>query len=87
MSTIQNMSGYRFFPGMVKEPAPWYSSGPWGGNGGKLWYDGIVSGVKKIFLFKGEAIYSIRIEYDRNDLSVVSARHGGQEESKEALAR
>lgn len=65
------------FPGMVKEPAAWFSSGPWGGNGGKLWDDGIFSGVKKIFLFKGEAIYSIQIEYDRNGLSVVSARHGG----------
>ncbi|KAH9693138.1 Jacalin-related lectin 3 [Citrus sinensis] len=43
----------------------------------QLWDDGIFSGVKKIFLFKGEAIYSIQIEYDRNGLSVVSARHGG----------
>lgn len=62
---------------MVKEPAAWFRSGPWGGNGGKLWDDGIFSGVKKIFLFKGEVIYSIQIEYDRNGLSVVSARHGG----------
>ncbi|KAL9445950.1 hypothetical protein AB3S75_013766 [Citrus x aurantiifolia] len=65
------------FPGMVKEPAAWFRSGRWGGNGGKLWDDGIFSGVKKIFLFKGEAIYSVQIEYDRNGLSVVSARHGG----------
>lgn len=64
---------------MAKEPAassPWIS-GPWGGDGGKPWDDGVFSGVKKIFLTKGEAIYCIQIEYDRIGQSVWSVRRGG----------
>ncbi|XP_065880962.1 jacalin-related lectin 3-like isoform X2 [Euphorbia lathyris] len=69
-------------PGRVKEPlACSWSSGPWGGDGGKAWDDGIFYGIKKIFLAKGESIiYCIQIEYDRNGQSVWSARHGGGSE-------
>ncbi|WCJ35247.1 Jacalin-related lectin 3 [Euphorbia peplus] len=57
-----------------------WASGPWGGEGGKGWDDGIFHGIKKIFLAKGESIYCIQIEYDRNGQSVWSARHGGGSE-------
>lgn len=64
---------------MVKEPAP-YGPGPWGGDGGKPWDDGVFSGVKKIFLIRGEAIYSIQFEYDRNGQSMWSVKHGANKE-------
>ncbi|KAJ9166061.1 hypothetical protein P3X46_020860 [Hevea brasiliensis] len=76
-------------PGMAREPAaaaPW-ASGPWGGDGGKPWDDGIYSGVKKIFLAKGEAIYCIQIEYDRNGQSAWSVRHGGGSEGSSHLIK
>lgn len=63
----------------MKEAAP-LVSGPWGGVGGKPWDDGVFSGVKKIFLTKGEGIYSIQFKYDRNGQSFWSVRHGGGSE-------
>ncbi|XP_050211243.1 jacalin-related lectin 3-like isoform X1 [Mercurialis annua] len=61
---------------VVKEPAP-FGPGPWGGNGGKPWDDGVFSGIKQIFVTRAEAICSVQIEYDRNGQSVWSVRHGG----------
>ncbi|XVF73822.1 hypothetical protein PTKIN_Ptkin13bG0012400 [Pterospermum kingtungense] len=62
--------------GVVKEPAP-FGPGPWGGEGGRPWDDGVYSGIKQIFVTKSEAICSIQIEYDRNGQSVWSVKHGG----------
>lgn len=62
--------------GVVKEPSP-CGPGPWGGDGGRAWDDGVYSGIKQIFITKSEAICSIQIEYDRNGQSVWSPRHGG----------
>lgn len=62
--------------GMKKEPTAW----PWGGDGGKPWDDGVFTGIKKIFLTKGDAIYAIQIEYDRNGQSIWAAKHGGNNE-------
>lgn len=62
--------------GVMKEPAP-CGPGPWGGDGGKSWDDGVFSGIKQIFVTKTEAICSIQIEYDRNGQSVWSVKHGG----------
>ncbi|XP_010533571.1 PREDICTED: jacalin-related lectin 3 isoform X2 [Tarenaya hassleriana] len=63
--------------GVVKEPAP-CGPGPWGGEGGKPWDDGVFSGIKQIFVTRGEtAITSIQVEYDRNGQSVWSVKHGG----------
>ncbi|KAL9316582.1 hypothetical protein ACSQ67_017583 [Phaseolus vulgaris] len=63
--------------GVIKEPAP-CGPGPWGGDGGRPWDDGVFSGIKQIYLTKAsEGICSIQIEYDRNRQSVWSARHGG----------
>ncbi|KAK9743430.1 hypothetical protein RND81_03G238700 [Saponaria officinalis] len=61
---------------VVKEPAP-CGPGPWGGEGGKPWDDGVYTGIKQIFLTRSEVMCSIQIEYDRNGQSVWSARHGG----------
>ncbi|KAL1332553.1 hypothetical protein HN51_061339 [Arachis hypogaea] len=63
--------------GVIKEPAP-CGPGPWGGDGGRPWDDGVFSGIKQIYLTKApEGICSIQIEYDRNKQSVWSVRHGG----------
>lgn len=61
---------------MVKEPCP-IGPGPWGGDGGRPWDDGVYSGIKQIFVTRGEAVCSIQIEYDRSGQSLWSAKHGG----------
>ncbi|XP_011028924.1 PREDICTED: uncharacterized protein LOC105128794 isoform X2 [Populus euphratica] len=62
--------------GVIKEPAP-CGPGPWGGDGGRPWDDGVFSGIKQIFITRAEAMCSIQIEYDRNGQSVWSTKHGG----------
>uniref|UniRef100_A0A2P2IXV7 Pentatricopeptide repeat-containing protein n=2 Tax=Rhizophora mucronata TaxID=61149 RepID=A0A2P2IXV7_RHIMU len=63
--------------GVVKEPAP-CGPGPWGGDGGRPWDDGVFTGIKQIMVTRSaDAICSIQIEYDRNGQSVWSAKHGG----------
>ena len=90
-----------FPAGMVKKPAPYgpYGPGvlnsvpagplmvkePWGGDGGKHWDDGVFTGIKKIFLTKGEAIYSIQFEFDCNGQSMWSNKHGGGNEGTSHL--
>ncbi|TMW82310.1 hypothetical protein EJD97_006283 [Solanum chilense] len=61
---------------IVKDPAP-YGPGPWGGEGGKPWDDGVFTGIKQIILTQtSEAISCIEIEYERNGQSVWSVKHG-----------
>ncbi|KAF2546531.1 hypothetical protein F2Q70_00020192 [Brassica cretica] len=72
-----NGRGEEFERGVVKEPTP-SGPGPWGGNGGKPWDDGVYSGIKQIFVTRGnDAISSLQVEYDRNGQSVWSVKHGG----------
>lgn len=61
--------------GVVKEPVP-SGPGPWGGDGGRPWDDGVFSGIKQIYITRGQAITSMQIEYDRNGQSVWSTKHG-----------
>lgn len=61
---------------IVKDPAP-HGPGPWGGDGGKPWDDGVFTGIKQIVLNRADVICSIEIEYDRNGQSVWSVKHGG----------
>ncbi|GFQ07014.1 jacalin-related lectin 3 [Phtheirospermum japonicum] len=61
---------------LVKNPAP-YGAGPWGGEGGKAWDDGVFSAIKQIIVTKTDAICCIEFEYDRNGQSVWSVKHGG----------
>ncbi|XP_071680607.1 jacalin-related lectin 3 [Lolium perenne] len=60
---------------MVQEPVP-MGPGPWGGEGGRPWDDGVYTGVQQIYITRGAFIGSIQIQYDRGDQSVWSARHG-----------
>ncbi|WVZ99180.1 hypothetical protein U9M48_044513 [Paspalum notatum var. saurae] len=64
-----------FAYGMVKEPVP-MGPGPWGGEGGRPWDDGVYSGVKQVYIMRGAFIGSIQVEYDRGGYSVWSSRHG-----------
>ncbi|XP_073005141.1 jacalin-related lectin 3 isoform X1 [Typha latifolia] len=66
--------------GVVKEPVP-IGPGPWGGDGGKPWDDGVYSGIKQICITRNNFINSIQIEYDRSGQSVWSTRHGGSGET------
>ncbi|XP_038990479.1 jacalin-related lectin 3 isoform X1 [Phoenix dactylifera] len=66
--------------GVTKEPVP-IGPGPWGGDGGKPWDDGVYSGIKQLYITWGEVINSIQIEYDRSGQSVWSTRHGGSGET------
>lgn len=60
---------------IVKNPAP-YGPGPWGGDGGHPWDDGVFTGVKQIVLTRTNAICCMEIEYDRYGQSVWSVKHG-----------
>lgn len=61
----------------IKDPVP-HGTGPWGGEGGKPWDDGVFAGIRQIILtISSDAICSIEIEYDRNGQSVWSVLHGG----------
>ncbi|WOG91987.1 hypothetical protein DCAR_0311243 [Daucus carota subsp. sativus] len=61
---------------VIKDPAP-HGTGPWGGEGGKPWDDGVFTGIRQIILtMSPHAICAIEIEYDRNGQSVWSVAHG-----------
>ncbi|KAF5955760.1 hypothetical protein HYC85_008616 [Camellia sinensis] len=51
--------------------------GPWGGQDGFRWDDGVYSGVRQLVIAHGAGIDSIRIEYDDRGFSVWSEKHGG----------
>lgn len=51
--------------------------GPWGGNGGNSWDDGIFTGVREIKLVYGHCIDSIQVVYDRNGKPFTAEKHGG----------
>ena len=53
------------------------SVGPWGGQCGGRWDDGIYSTVRQLIICHGAAIDSIPIEYDTRGCSVWSEKHGG----------
>ncbi|XP_050233626.1 jacalin-related lectin 19 [Mercurialis annua] len=51
--------------------------GPWGGNGGSNWDDGIFNGVREITIFYDRCIDSIQVVYDKNGKAVMADKHGG----------
>lgn len=51
--------------------------GPWGGNGGTAWDDGVYNGVREITLVYDRCIDSIRVVYDKNGKPVTAEKHGG----------
>ena len=61
--------------GMPRQPGL-NQSGPWGGEGGTAWDDGVYTGFKQIVITRGDAICSIQVQYDQNGKSVWSAPRG-----------
>ncbi|XP_027091225.1 uncharacterized protein [Coffea arabica] len=53
------------------------SVGPWGGQDGYHWDDGVYSTVRQLVIAHGAGIDCIQIEYDRNGTSMWSEKHGG----------
>ena len=53
--------------------------GPWGGNGGTSWDDGIFPGIRKITLVSGLCIDSIVVVYDMHGQPFKAQKHGGGE--------
>ncbi|KAH9326936.1 hypothetical protein KI387_007114, partial [Taxus chinensis] len=65
--------------GVLREPVP-VGPGPWGGDGGKPWDDGVFSGIRQIIIIREEVIEiiltSLRDE-QKMDNSVWKKRQGG----------
>ncbi|XP_071712187.1 jacalin-related lectin 3-like [Rutidosis leptorrhynchoides] len=51
--------------------------GPWGGNGGNQWDDGVHNGVREISILYGTSIYAIQITYDNNGQPFQAENHAG----------
>ncbi|KAL8230314.1 hypothetical protein R6Q57_000092 [Mikania cordata] len=51
--------------------------GPWGGNVGNYWDDGVHSGFKEIRVVYNSCMDSIRLTYDNNGQSYRAIKHGG----------
>lgn len=54
------------------------SVGPWGGQSGHTWDDGMYTTVRQIIVAHGTGIDSIQVEYDKNGSSVWSEKRGGK---------
>lgn len=53
------------------------TSGPWGGNGGSLFDDGVYDGIRQINLSRNVCIVSIRVCYEQNGQPVWGSKNGG----------
>lgn len=51
--------------------------GPWGGQDGHRWDDGVYSTVRQLIIAHGSGIDSIQIEYDKKGTPIWSEKHGG----------
>ncbi|KAE8659886.1 Jacalin-related lectin 3 [Hibiscus syriacus] len=56
--------------------------GPWGGQGGSSWDDGVYSTIRQLVIAHGFCIDSIQIEYDNKGNPLWSKKHGGNGGSK-----
>jgi hypothetical protein len=50
--------------------------GPWGGNSGTIFDDGIFTGVRQINLTRGLGISSMKLLYDRNGQAIWGDKRG-----------
>lgn len=54
------------------------SAGPWGGQDGMLFDDGVNSAMRQVVINHGTSIDSIQTEYEQNGSSYWSSKHGGR---------
>ena len=50
--------------------------GPWGGNSGTIFDDGIYTGVRQINLTRGLGIFSMKVLHDRNGQAIWGDKRG-----------
>lgn len=53
------------------------SLGPWGGEGGMVFDDGIYAGVREVHITRSGGLVSIRVCYDQNGRMVWGHKSGG----------
>lgn len=53
------------------------SVGPWGGQGGHKWDDGVYSTVRQVEVAHGAGIDSIKVQYDSNGTPEWEEKRGG----------
>lgn len=53
------------------------SVGPWGGQDGITFDDGVYSTVRQVVITHGAGVDSVQIEYEKQGVSVWSNKHGG----------
>lgn len=51
--------------------------GPWGGNGGLIFNDGVYSGIRQVNLSRNIGIVSIKVCYDHDGQAIWGSKHGG----------
>lgn len=64
----------------VKEPSTIggpVTYGPWGGNGGIIFDDGMYTGVRQVNLTRNVGIVSMKVLYDKNGQAIWGNKHGG----------
>ena len=61
--------------------------GPWGGQDGFRWDDGVHSTVRQLVIAYGAGIDSLQIEYDKKGSSMWSQLHGGNGGMKTAVSQ
>uniref|UniRef100_A0A0E0JPE6 Jacalin-type lectin domain-containing protein n=1 Tax=Oryza punctata TaxID=4537 RepID=A0A0E0JPE6_ORYPU len=70
LAVAQREIGDEVTYGVVKEPIP-VGPGPWGGEGGKPWDDGVYTGVKQIYIMRADFIGSIKLDYPHEVLNCI----------------
>lgn len=53
------------------------SAGPWGGECGTRWDDGVFCSVRQMVISHGAVVDAVQIEYDTRGCAVWSEKHGG----------
>lgn len=61
----------------MKKPSDIVTLGPWGGNGGTAFDDGIYTGVRQITISRNVGIVYIKVVYDQKNETVWRRRNGG----------
>ncbi|KAM3288872.1 hypothetical protein P3S67_022302 [Capsicum chacoense] len=53
------------------------SVGQWGSEKGWHWDDGVYTSIRQLEIAHGKGVHSLKVEYDKNGISVFSEKHGG----------
>lgn len=59
------------------KPSGVVTHGPWGGNGGTLFDDGVYKGVREIIISRNVGIVYVKVLYEQNGVALWGSRNGG----------